>query len=448
MKLNSRSIVARVAWLIAIISIFSFALHIFVVSFWIRPLFDDMATAVAGQVTLVRALITQAPAGNDAAMLQRLLPANIIIERLPQAPDVSSHKPPPLARSRMQEMQDKLPEGIQFHITTGSDVMAPDMQWLFDFQHNQTYWRMHYSVSPPVMALFGSIFGWLALIALAISLSLFVGVRLVTRPMSNFANQIAAQGHQIQTLPEPARASPEILTMVRAFNQLVDKVKQADAKKLQMLAGLSHDLRTPLTRLRLRLETQFSGPETEDLALDIDAMQNMVNQFMAYVHGDSQASLGQPDSVIEQILHVISHYPNQACRVNFMFNDPELKLPDLAFQRLLTNLLDNAFTYGEPPVEVLLFYRETDGMHEAVLTVYDCGAGMNAEDFLKAQQPFVRLEHAKSDIGHSGLGLAIVAQIANQLNGVLQSERESQKGFGISFAWPMTQPHASYLRKA
>jgi two-component system, OmpR family, osmolarity sensor histidine kinase EnvZ len=448
MKLGFQSIVARVTWLVACIGILSFALHILVISFWLRPLLNDLTSAVTGQVTLVRALIAQAPVDTDAGLIQKLLPANIRIERLREQPHWSLDDMPIFARGRIKEIQAKLPIEVQFHIATGSELAVTDMQWLFDFQHGQTYWRMYYSVLPPIMVLFGSIFGWLALITLAISISLLVGVRLVTRPLSDFAKQISAQGHQIQTLSEPVHTVPEILAIVRSFNELVDKVKQADAKKLQMLAGLSHDLRTPLTRLRLRLETQFSGPEAEELERDIDAMQNMVNQFMAYVHGDSQASLGQSDSVMEQILHTVSHYPNQACRVDFLLNDPDLKLPDLAFQRLLTNLLDNAFTYGEPPVEVVLSCQEADGVYEAVLTVYDCGAGLSVEDFIKAQQPFVRLEHAKSDVGHSGLGLAIVMQIAGQLNGTLRSEKDRQQRFGISFAWPIARPRTSYVRQA
>ena len=109
-----------------------------------------------------------------------------------------------------------------------------------------------------------------------------------------------------------------------------------------------------------------------------------------------------------------------------------LAVHDLVVQRLLTNLIDNALAYGRAPVEVSL-QATVEG---AELRVTDHGAGMSAEDFERAQQPFVRLTNARSELGHCGLGLAIVAQVARQLGGRLRAQRGADGRFGIVFTLP------------
>jgi two-component system, OmpR family, osmolarity sensor histidine kinase EnvZ len=284
--------------------------------------------------------------------------------------------------------------------------------------------------------LLGSILGWLSLVALGVFASLYVGVRLVTRPMSEVAERLAVQGHGIQPLPQPKHAAREVRAMVQAFNQLVDEVKSADARKMQMLAGLSHDLRTPLTRLRLRAETRFEEPDAEAYEQDISAMQKMIDQFMAYVHGNARGRLGELQHVTEQIIQVLQNYSDEECSAQLLLDDSELKLPETAFKRLLTNLIDNALAYGGAPVRLVLVQKNDPLQATAALTVYDQGAGMSAREFEQALQPFVRLSES-NEVGHSGLGLAIVAQIADQFGGNLQVVSQTDQLFGIEFSWPI-----------
>jgi two-component system, OmpR family, osmolarity sensor histidine kinase EnvZ len=108
-------------------------------------------------------------------------------------------------------------------------------------------------------------------------------------------------------------------------------------------------------------------------------------------------------------------------------------VPEIAMQRLLGNLIDNALDHGAAPVSVLLQAGD-DGA--AVMTVHDRGPGMSPDEFLHAQQPFVRLDSGRSADGHCGLGLAIVAQVAEQLGGRLSLARDAQRGFGIAVHLP------------
>jgi two-component system, OmpR family, osmolarity sensor histidine kinase EnvZ len=437
MKIVPQSIVARVAWLVAFFGLLSFLMHVIVVAALVRPLFNDMTSSVAGQVVLVKALITQANPTLTLQDIQKHLPVNMRIFASTTAPFDRLVEPPRLAQSAMAPMRDKLPSDIRLGVPVES-TSELQKQLLFDFEHQGKTWRISYDVFPPVLVLLGSIMGWLSLVALGVSASLYVGVRLVTRPMSEVAQRIAGQGHAIKPLQQPKYAAQEVRAMVQAFNQLVDEVQSADQKKMQMLAGLSHDLRTPLTRLRLRAETRFQEPDAKEFEQDISAMQKMIDQFMAYVHGNTRSGLGREALVVDQLSRLISQYPDEVCGLNNALNDTDLTLPEMGFQRLMTNLLDNALAYGAAPLEVLLHARVDNGVRFAAITVYDSGKGMNELDFHRAKQPFVRLSD-DSGVGHSGLGLAIASQIADQLNGKLSACRRADGMFGVEFAWPISR---------
>jgi two-component system, OmpR family, osmolarity sensor histidine kinase EnvZ len=437
MKIIPHSIVGRVTWLVACVGLLSFLMHLLVVASLVRPLFNDMTSAVAGQVILVKALVTQANPTPTPQDIQKNLPPNMQILVLTKPLSDQLAEPPRIAQSAIAPMRDKLPADVRLGIPRESSSEL-QKQLLFDFDHKGQTWRISYDVFPPVLVLLGSILGWLSLVALGVFASLYVGVRLVTRPMSEVAERLAAQGHGIQPLPQPKHAAREVRAMVQAFNQLVDEVKSADAKKMQMLAGLSHDLRTPLTRLRLRAETRFEEPDAQAFEEDISAMQKMIDQFMAYVHGNARASLGREESVVEQLSRLMSQYPDEVCSLDIALKDAELTLPNMGFQRLMTNLLDNALAYGAAPLEVTFAHRRVDGVPCAAITVYDSGKGMSALEFDSAKQPFVRLGDSQG-VGHSGLGLAIASQIADQLNGKLSTRNRADGMFGVEFSWPLAK---------
>ncbi len=225
--------------------------------------------------------------------------------------------------------------------------------------------------------------------------------------------------------------------MTTAFNQMVVDSQKANERKLQMLAGLSHDLRTPLTRLRFRAELVQDPHAMEAFLQDISVMQNMINQFMAYVHGQTESSLGRPTDVTQQIHKVLIEFAEVNDAPSYRVEGVKAELPDLAFQRLLHNLLDNAVAHGGGKVMVSLALKSNAPKPEAVMTVFDGGRGMTPSEFQRAMQPFVRLQE---DIGagHCGLGLAIVGHIAEQLDGSIGIENHPEFGFGISFTWPIS----------
>ena len=187
-----------------------------------------------------------------------------------------------------------------------------------------------------------------------------------------------------------------------------------------------------LARLRLRAETQCEPALADALTADLLALERIVNQFLAYVQGDTGAALGEPVPLIDSVRTVLHRYVDIQPPLVLALDEVEQPAPDLAVQRLLANLIDNALAYGGAPVGVAL--RAT--AEGAELRVSDAGPGMSGPEFERAQQPFVRLTRTRSELGHCGLGLAIVAQVARQLGGRLHAQRDVDGRFGIVFTLP------------
>ena len=194
----------------------------------------------------------------------------------------------------------------------------------------------------------------------------------------------------------------------------------------------SHDLRTPLARLRLRAETQCEAPVAEALTADLLALERIVNQFLAYVQGDTAAALGEDALLATTVRRTLQPYIDVGQPVTLDLDPVTARVPDLAVQRLLANLVDNALAYGRAPVGVSLRSSAVG----TALCIGDGGPGISEEDFQRTQQPFVRLTPPRSELGHCGLGLAIAAQMARQLGGRLHTAHSADGRCGITLTLP------------
>jgi two-component system, OmpR family, osmolarity sensor histidine kinase EnvZ len=436
-KFAPKSIAAKLSVLVGLIGLVSLALHIFVLSLLVNPLFEDFTGAVVNQIKLLKLTAEQTPVQTRFAYVESLLSKDMALQKLIHKEEFEERWIPFLATSPIGMMKDALPANIRLRLPA-KEIDEPRGTLYFDFEIDKENWRIVYKAQPPVAGLIGMIFGWLGLIATGVSVSLVVGMRWITRPISQIAEQINLQSTQLTRITLPEKSGPEMQSLVHAFNSLADTVKKADADRLNMLAGLSHDLRTPLTRMRLRIETELFQQDTTDLEQDISAMQKIVNQFMAYVHGNSSSELGALKPVSDQIVTIALDYPQLTGQVRLLFNDPDLQLPEIGFRRILSNLIENAITYGKAPFEVTLRSRLSNTEPEAVLSVFDRGAGMTPEQFAKARQPFVRLDSSHDpEIGHCGLGLAIADEMAKQLGGRIDTGHIGTSLFYVSFIWPI-----------
>ncbi len=430
------SLVRRLTGGVALIALLSFGAQAVVLWLWLRPVAAEAAAIAVEQAQQVQVALEAVPPSQRDGLAQRLSSALMTVsQHEPLTPDLPPPVLPPEFAGPLRAVQQ---EGVQVRAVPRD---APGFSLIFRIPVGDDIWWVSRSLTPPTSALTGTLAVWLALLAVATVGALLVSVRLIARPIGALAEQLAAQqGSSLRPLPVRSDASAELAALVQAFNALAHQVTAAAGARQQLLAGVSHDLRTPLARLRLRAETQCEAPVAEALTADLLALERIVNQFLAYVQGDTAAALGEDAPLAGTVRRTVQPYIDDGQHVTLDLgavagHDPWA--PDLAVQRLLANLLDNALAYGGAPVCVSL--RSTAAGSE--LCVSDGGPGMNEEDFQRAQQPFVRLTRTRSELGHCGLGLAIVAQMARQLGGRLHARRGADGRFGITLVLPHPATH-------
>jgi two-component system osmolarity sensor histidine kinase EnvZ len=259
--------------------------------------------------------------------------------------------------------------------------------------------------------------GW-GLLALALSLlSAYLIVSRLNRPLRALATAAGAIGKG--NTPEPLSESgpEEIRTLSHAFNEMSRDLARLDADRALILAGVSHDLRTPLSRLRLGLEMSGADPQLKDgMTADIEEMDRIINQFLDFARTDGGEAPQHAD-LASIAAEVAEHYRRHGRSVaTELASVPELPLQTMAMRRVVLNLVDNALRYGEKDVGIAV--RADNG--SVVLEVSDRGPGIPASEVERLKRPFTRLEAARSDKGGAGLGLAIVERVARAHGGNLQ----------------------------
>jgi two-component system osmolarity sensor histidine kinase EnvZ len=266
---------------------------------------------------------------------------------------------------------------------------------------------------------------WSVVILAILLVSAYAFARYLARPLRQLNAAVASVGRGITPPPLPENGPSEIVTLNRAFNEMLSNLRQIEQDRALLLAGVSHDLRTPLARLRLGIEVGAQDEQTrQGMVDDIEAMDRIINQFLDFARDGREAPLEQHDPA-DIIASVVERHRRTGDDVRFTRGDAaRVPLRATAFHRLVTNLVDNALRHGAPPVEIST--RNTDG--SIVLEVADRGPGIPADQLERLKRPFTRGEPARSGAAGAGLGLAIVERIARIHGGTL--ELASREGGG------------------
>ena len=218
------------------------------------------------------------------------------------------------------------------------------------------------------------------------------------------------KGRDVEFRPRGAR---EVRQAGHAFIEMKRRIERAMEQRTTMLNGVSHDLRTIITRFRLSLALIEQTPEIEDLHRDVDEMSRMLEAYLAFARGDS-AEAAQPTdmrALLEDLRTDVERLGAHVARVEL----PEKTVVTVrrdAFRRCLFNLAANAARYGETVA--------ISGRVEArafLVSIDDDGPGIPPESREEVFKPFVRLDDARQDAGGSGLGLAIARDIARAHGG-------------------------------
>ncbi len=264
----------------------------------------------------------------------------------------------------------------------------------------------------------------ISMILMAVGVLLFSlwVVRRLVRPMTTFARAAERLGRDVGAPPLPETGPLELRQAVRAFNEMQDRLRRLIETRTQMLAAISHDLRTPITLLRLRAEFIEDEEEQRKTMATLDEMQSMIASTLSFARDDAESEERRVLDMAALIGSICDDLADAGLAVEF---DPPGKTPyacrPIAMRRALTNLLENAVKYGGNARARLV---ETAEAIEIVID--DDGPGIPEAELESVFSPFYRVEQSRSrETGGVGLGLSVARTIAHAHGGeILLSNRE------------------------
>ena len=268
-----------------------------------------------------------------------------------------------------------------------------------------------------------------AIILLAIAI---VFLRNQLKPIGRLAEAADAygRGHEIDPV-KPAGAT-EVRRAARAFLTMRQRIQRQMDQRTEMLAGVSHDLRTPLTRMKLQLAMLGNTQEAANLSSDVVEMEAMIDAYLAFARGQDTEAPAAVD-VHALLREIVAQAQRKGNEVN-LTNGRALHavLRPNAMRRCLTNLVDNAGRFGTH-VEVSASQSEDF----LAITVDDDGPGIDEDDREEVFRPFFRLESSRnSETGGSGLGLSIARDVARGHGGDVVLSQSPQGGLRAEVRLP------------
>jgi len=288
--------------------------------------------------------------------------------------------------------------------------------------HNFAWWQV-----PAVLVL---------LFLLAAALSVWTG-RWLAKPISDFAIGAERLGVDIGAPALQETGSHELRTAIRAFNRMQARLQRFLADRTEMLAAISHDLKTPLTRLRLRAEFVGDEDQQRKMLADLDEMSAMIESALAFAREDG---LQEPRMLVDLGALVVNVCDNAADAGGEVTCSAarglDVTCRPSAVTRAVANLIDNAIKYGT--VARAAVVREPGSV---LITIDDDGPGIPADEHERVFAPFYRLERSRNrDGGGTGLGLAVARTIAREHGGDVTLANIPGGGLRVRMELPMVDP--------
>jgi two-component system osmolarity sensor histidine kinase EnvZ len=393
-------------------------------------------TAVVPSAEAAAALLTQR--ANQAIAARQTgapLPEGVRFEAL--APTPMEPRPASLAvRTYMERVRSRLIVNFaspEAHIHRNS---APSEIWLRTPQTPDTWLVLSWHITGPGAPLAALlVLGVAALLALGAAA---LSAQRLTAPLAELASaaERLSQGQRVQI--SNASGPSEVRSLAVAFQSMAHRLRELDQQRELMLGGISHDLRTPLARLRVAVELLGEGDRslTEEMVMSIDEMDRMIGQFLHYTRASYRESpvLASPDEILRGTLAVYA-------------SDVRVKLELAAaasrwlavdgLRHVVMNLVQNALEYGRPPITI----RSSSSPNEIRIDVQDRGAGLSDAEWAEAVRPFHRLRNQPGG-SHTGLGLAMVERLVRVCGGSLEGKR-NEIGFIVTVRLPAPEPKSA-----
>jgi signal transduction histidine kinase len=277
----------------------------------------------------------------------------------------------------------------------------------------------------------------LVLLSLFVSttlLSIWAARRLVA-PLGRFAAAVDRFGAEAGGTPLEEEGPVEIRQATRAFNQMRDRIVKLIGDRTRMLMAISHDLRTPLTRLRLRAEDLPEGVERDKMLDDVRQMDASIGAAVAFLREGATADIPVRADLASLLETICDQFSDMGYVVHY--RGPErmpIQCQPTALSRAVTNLVDNATKYGTSVVVSLMLV----GSGQVMIEVADDGPGISDSEKARVFEPFYRSDAARQNVTGFGLGLAIAVVVAQNHGGTLSLHDRKPHGLRARLCLPFT----------
>lgn len=345
----------------------------------------------------------------------------------PLAVRASINRPPPRLRARaaLFGRADGPPRGPRVQVQLSVQV-APD-RWL-------TVFTRAAPIDQPIIprALAQTLFLYLMVLV-----PLVWFMRRLADPLRSLTAATTLVGTPEGFRHVPEEGSQDVRALAASFNQMQDRIRSMLEEKDHMLGAIGHDLRTPLTALRVRVESVPEGPDRDRMVATIDDMRQMLDDILALARIGRDREPPQRVELSALVEAAIDDFLETGASVTLNDDMPRaiVNVHPRAVRRAVTNLVDNAVKYGRS-VEVSL--RIAEG--RALIEVADQGPGIDPSRIEEMMQPFTRMEGSRSrDTGGAGLGLAIVRAIASAESGQFTLSNRPGGGLIACFSLPLVR---------
>lgn len=321
-------------------------------------------------------------------------------------------------------LRENLPPGTQVVLAGKTGTVwvryAGDENWIRIPDATLTEGRMHSALG--------------LMLALAILVAFLMAWQ-AQRPLHRLASAAREFRIGVSTPVVKVSGPREVAELIVSFNEMIQQISEYEQERAMMLAGVAHDLRTPLTRMQVRADLLPDGPERVGFVGDVESLGRIVKQFLDFVRDRADgAPLVSVDTFCFSQYGSVPHdedTEDSLVKLDLRAGN-HFRLPLVDLDRILVNLLENAMTYGEPPVEITTSVQQG----KFTMTLRDHGPGIPADQLEHALQPFVRLDAARGGDAHCGLGLAIVRRLARRNGGTLCVANASDGGLQATLVFP------------
>lgn len=396
---------------------------------------NRLAYAISGEVSVINALIQQDPSAAHVAKMQRYFQSYLDItidyqptQKLPARQSLSSARiwESTMAKKLDSELKAQMGRDFVIHPEFNGGSISVFVQLDKGVLHISFPQRRLFSSTGYVFLL------WMMGSSLLLLTLAILFMRNQIRPIRKLAVAAERFGKGRDTPSFKPEGALEVRQAGHAFLDMRHRIQRQITQRTEMLAGVSHDLRTPLTRMKLQIEMLPDGPDVRDLKSDVYDMERMINAYLDFVRGDGDE--------VNSVVDLLSLFEKLAAGVKRQNIDVNLDIEKglrvnvrpLAFERALGNVINNAAKYGQN-----IWVKAVQDDKKIQIMIEDDGPGIPEEFYDDVFRPFVRVEASRNfDTGGIGLGLAITMDIVHAHGGTITLSKSEYGGVCVTVRIP------------